>query len=417
MRLRTVAFLLASVSCLPMVHADNWPCWRGPRYDGSVNEEDIPTRWSSTENIYWRVPVPGVGHSSPIVWDDAVFLTTCNLESRSRELLRIDRQSGKVLWSRKIAVAPIEPMHRDNTPASATPVTDGQHVYVVFAVDGKLLLAAVNFDGQIVWSNPVGDFEASHGFCTNLVLDDDKIYLSGLQDGQDAFVACLRKDTGEVAWKVPRSKKIRSYSTPMLCSIRGTAAVLLSGAEQTIAYDRANGKTLWEIDGPGSKTVSSLVISPEHDMAYVCGGRDNLFFAIDLQNVNRASESSPKIAWSAKRGIPYMTSPLLAHGKLHVLSDEGVYSCFEPKSGRLLNQHRAVGNVRSSMVANRKNIYITEESGRTTVVNAESEWSVVAENDLGEGVVASPAISNGDIFIRGEKHLFLIRDEKQASSN
>lgn len=112
-----------------------------------------------------------------------------------------------------------------------------------------------------------------------------------------------------------------------------------------------------------------------------------------------------------------MTSPLLTHGKLHVLSDEGIYSCFDPKSGKLLKQHRAVGPVRSSMVANPKNIYITEESGRTTIINADSGWSVVAENDLGEGVVASPAISNGDIIIRGEKHLFLIRNEKQASSN
>jgi outer membrane protein assembly factor BamB len=188
--------------------------------------------------------------------------------------------------------------------------------------------------------------------------------------------------------------------------------VLLSGAEQTIAYDRATGKTLWEIEGPGSKTVSSLVVSSADDIAYVCGGRDQQFFAIDLQNVNLASADSPQIVWSARKGIPYMTSPLLTGGKLHVLSDEGIYSCFDSKTGKLLWQRRAVGAVKASMVANQQHIYITESSGRTTVINNGSEWDVVSENELGEPVVASPAISNGDVILRGERHLYLIRNNQ-----
>jgi outer membrane protein assembly factor BamB len=326
--------------------------------------------------------------------------------------MRIDRETGRIVWDRQIAVSPIEPMHRDNTAASATPATDGKNVYVVFVVDNSLQVQSVDFDGKVVWTKTVGGFAASHGFCTSLVLQADSIYLSGLQDGPDAFVARMKKDTGEVVWKVPRSKAIRSYSTPYLCNVRGTPAVLLSGAEQTIAYDRATGKTLWEIEGPGSKTVSSLVINSEDDMAYVCGGRDNQFFAIDLQNVNRASADSPQIVWSARKGIPYMTSPLLTLGRLHILSDEGVYSCFDPKTGELLLQRRVVGAVKASMVANQQYIYITESSGRTTVINNGSEWNVVSENDLGEPVVASPAISNGDLIIRGEQHLYLIRNDK-----
>lgn len=393
----------------PILFADNWPCWRGPNYDGTSQEEDLPIRWSETENVHWRVAIDGVGHSSPIAWEDSIFLTYCNEAEQTRQLLRIDRETGKVLWDRRLAVSPIEEMHRDNTAASATPVTDGQNVYVVFVVDNSLQVQSVDFEGQVVWSRAVGGFAASHGFCTSLVLEADSIYLSGMQDGPDAFVTRLNKETGEVIWKVPRAKAIRSYSTPYLCNVRGTPAVLLSGGEQTIAYDRATGKTLWQIEGPGSKTVSSLVVSPEADIAYVCGGRDKQFFAIDLQNVNRASVDSPQIVWSAKKSIPYMTSPLLTRGKLHILSDEGVYSCYEPKTGELIHQHRAVGPVKASMVANPLHIYITESSGRTTVINNSSEWKVVSENSLGEPVVASPAISNGDIILRGERHLYLVR--------
>lgn len=392
------------------LRADNWPCWRGPRGDGTTTENNLPIQWSSTEHVYWKTPIAGVGHSSPIVWNDAIFVTTCNLQSQTRRLIRVNRENGTVVWDRQISVAPIEEMHRDNTPASATPVTDGTNVYVVFAVHNSLLITAVDFHGEVVWSKAVGSFEASHGFCTSLVLDENKLFLSGLQDGPDAFVACLDKTSGDVLWKVPRTKQVRSYSTPCLCRIRGVDAILLSGAEQTIAYERSTGKTIWEIDGPGSKTVSSIVVCNDTDLAYVCGGRDNMFLAIDLQNKNQASPDSPKVVWTAKKGVPYMTSPLLTQGTLHVLSDEGVYSCYDPKSGKQLMQRRAVGPIRSSMIANDNYIYITEVSGKTTVIQNNAGWKVVAENELGERIVASPAVSNGEIIFRGEQHLFLIRN-------
>lgn len=394
------------------LQADNWPCWRGPNYDGLSPEENIPVRWSHSENVHWRIAIDGVGHSSPIVWENSIFLTSCNETNQSRHLCRVDRETGQIVWNRQLAHSPIEQMHRDNSAASATPVTDGKNVYVVFVVDDSLEVQAVDFDGHVVWSKRIGSFSASHGFCTSLVLAADSIYLSGLQDGNDAFVARLQKDTGEVEWKVPRSKAIRSYSTPYLCNVRGTPAVLLSGAEQTIAYDRASGKTIWAIDGPGSKTVSSIVVSLENDIAYVCGGRDNQFFAIDLQNVNRASQDSPQIVWSASKGIPYMTSPLLTGQWLHILSDEGIYSRYDAKTGQLHSQRRAVGAVKASMVASPKHIYITQSNGRTTVIDNQLNWQVVSENDIGETVVASPAISDGDFIIRSEQHLYLIRNHR-----
>ena len=412
MKFRCVLVVLLICLVSQELRAENWPCWRGPSGDGITRETDIPTRWSSSENVLWKIKVGGIGHSSPIVWDDAIFVTACSLESESRRLLRVDRETGSVVWDRVISIAPIEQMHRDNTPASATPVTDGRAVFVVFAVHDSLLVSAIDFSGNEIWTKTAGSFKASHGFCTSLILDGEKLFLSGLQDGPDAFVACLDKNTGDLLWKVPRTKQIRSYSTPFLCRIRGTEAILLSGADQTIAYARDSGKTIWEISGPGSKTVSSIVASEQADMAYVCGGRDNMFLAIDLQNKNAASPDSPKVAWSSKKAIPYMNSPLLTQGRLHVLSDDGIHTCYDPKSGERLAQRRAVGAVRASMFANESHIYITEVSGKTTVIENKAEWNVVSENELGEQMVASPAVSNGDIVLRGTSNLYLIRSTK-----
>ncbi|MCA9126458.1 MAG: PQQ-binding-like beta-propeller repeat protein [Planctomycetales bacterium] len=407
MRIPTICIVCLGFLFVTELHAENWPCWRGPMHNGNSNETQVPTQWNATENVKWKTAIPGVGHSSPIVWGDAIFLTTCELENRTRRLLRVDRESGAVVWSNIIAEASIEEMHRDNTPASATPTTDGQHVFVVFCVESELLVSAVDLDGEISWSRSVDSFEASHGFCSSLVLDGNSLFLSGLQDGASAFVAALEKSTGEILWKVPRTKQIRSYSTPFLCEIGDTKAILLSGADQTIAYNRHTGETLWEMAGPGSKTVSSIVACDQCKTAFICGGRDNKFIAVDLRRTVEAS--TPQISWTETKAIPYMTSPLLFDGRLHILSDEGVYRCYEASSGRVLNERRAVGAVKASMIANANYIFVTEVSGRTTVIKNDESWSVVSQNQLDEEVVASPALSNGDLIIRGRNHLFLIR--------
>lgn len=413
MKARSTLILVMSlmlVSSAPQqLRAENWPGWRGPTRDGHTTERSLPVRWSETENVLWKVPIAGSGHSSPIVWGEAVFITTCYTDTQSRRLLKFDRDTGKLLWDREIAVSPIEEMHRDNSPASATPVTDGKLVYVVFCVNAGLEVSAIDFAGEKVWTKRVGAFEASHGFCSNLVLDGDRIFLSGLQDGPDAFVAALDKHSGEVVWKVPRTKQVRSYSTPLLCSIHNRPALLLSGAEQTVAYERSTGQTIWEIDGPGSKTVSSIVACEQCDLAFVCGGRDNQFFAIGMNSHQSTAPSPPTIAWKAIKGIPYMTSPLLSKGRLHILSDEGIYRCYDPASGRVLKELRAVGSLQSSMIASEDYIYITETSGRTTVIKNDENWTVVAKNDLNERIVSSLAASQGSLFIRTGESLIALR--------
>lgn len=404
--IKTTVHIAISCLLLPLPSlAEDWPGWRGPKHDGSTSELHLPLHWSETENVLWKVPIPGVAHSSPIVVGDKVFVTTCTTEDLSRRLLCVDRETGKQLWEKVVAVCPIEEMHRDNTPASATPVTNGEHVFTAFQVDGKIHVASYTIDGELAWERMAGNFESRHGFCTSLVLEGKKLFVSGLQDGPDAFFAALDKSTGDTIWSTPRKNKIRSFSCPFPCEVGGTKALLLSGANQTVAYAQDSGEVLWELEGPAEKTVSSIVACPKANMAYVCGGRDDGFLAVSLKRGDR----EPDVCWEASRGIPYMTSPLASKGHVHILSDEGVYRCYDAKTAELLKELRPVGPVRASMVANEDYIFITEKSGKTTVIKNDATWTVVAENEIGEEVNASLAVSNGDILIRGDKHLYLIR--------
>ena len=410
-----VIALLSCASANPL-QADNWPGWRGPQQNGVSSETDIPLKWSETENVHWKIPIPGDGHASPIVWGDSIFVTSAVADDMSRRLIRIDREAGKTLWNRVVASGPSETMHRDNTSASTTPVTDGKLVYVSFCVNDKLLVAAYSFDGEAAWHCTPGSFASEHGYCTGLVLDEGRLILSGLQDGDDAFVAAIDSATGKTIWKVKRDNNVRSYSTPYICDIDQQPAMLLSGAEQTVAYNRISGSVLFKVDGPASKTVSSIVTCPISQLAFVCGGRDKQFFAINLRSDGVASDTSTsksesRIVWRASKAIPYMNSPLVSHGFLHVLSDEGVYRCYRAADGEVLQERRAVGPVKASMVANQDRIYITETSGKTTVIKNSSEWSVLSVNDLSSEVVASPAISNGDFIIRTRTSLILLRDD------
>lgn len=406
MRVIVLLALIAVFLHSNLANAENWPGWRGPRHDGSIADSKLPLKWSSTENVLWKAPIAGIAHSSPIVWDDRIFVTTCTTDDLSRRLICLNRETGSQLWDKVVAVSPIEKMHRDNTPASATPVTDGSHVYTAFQVDQKIHVAAFTTDGILAWERMAGNFESRHGFCTSLVLDGNKLFVSGLQDGEDSFLSAVDKSTGDTIWKTARNEKIRSFSSPFPCLVGKSKALLLSGANQTVAYERDSGKVLWEVDGPAEKTVSSIVACPESNMAYVCGGRDNGFLALSLA---ATPTKSPEVCWEAKRGIPYMTSPLASKGIVHILSDEGVYRCYDGKSAKVLNELRPVGDVRASMIANDDYILVTEKNGKTTIIKNDPTWTVIAENEIGEEVNASLAVSNGDLLIRGDQHLYLIR--------
>ena len=318
--------------------AKDWPMWRGPAGNGLSNAHDVPLNWSPTKNIAWKTRIPGVGYSSPIVSGNAIFVTSANLETKGRILFCVDRASGEIRWQRTVATAEIEQMHRENSPASATPATDGERVFVCFQVDETLFVAAYDFEGEQAWESNLGEFKSRHGFHTCPVLFEDSIIISGMQDSEDAFLARLNRRNGDVQWRAKIDSPIRSFSSPLLIEIADEFQVVLAGANRTYAFAAKDGRPIWHVTGPAEKMVSSLSFDGEH--VFVPGGRDNKLFAIRPNGEGDVTRSH--ISWIARRGIPYVSSPVLVGDTLHVMNDEGVYTRIDRKStGQIKSQKRS----------------------------------------------------------------------------
>ncbi|HEX3869227.1 MAG TPA: PQQ-binding-like beta-propeller repeat protein, partial [Pirellulales bacterium] len=248
--LRTVLAFVLLFACSPAVFAENWPCWRGPRGDGTSAESGVPTEWNETKNIVWRVEVPGMGHASPIVWEDRIFTVSCLTGSGDRVLFCFDRSTGSRLWQATVITTPLEKKHTLNSFASSTPATDGRTVYVSFLDNesddpgvnrGEMIIAAYDFAGQQRWLVRPGVFSSTHGYCSSPVLFEDMVIVNGDHDG-DSYLLALEQATGKTKWKVEREHKTRSYCTPIIRSVEGREQLILSGSKTVQAYDPRTGE-------------------------------------------------------------------------------------------------------------------------------------------------------------------------------
>ncbi len=418
---------LAVLSCLAGANqaaAEEWPFWRGPRGDGSSSEVEVPTNWNGTtgENIAWQVDVPGKGHSSPIVWGDRVFLTTCTPEDQRRLLLCFDRQTGKTLWQTEVISAELEINHRLNSHASGTPATDGERVYVSFfepsgtkdkdpvetnrdRSQGSMVVAAYDFDGKEVWKVRPGSFASLHGFCSNPILYRDLVIVNGDHDG-DAYLVGLNKKTGQTVWKTPRENKKRSYTTPIIRTIDGREQMILSGSICVASYDPNTGRRHWIIDGPTDQFVASVVYGK--GLVFVTAGfPERHMMAIRPNGTGNVTESH--IVWRTRNACAYVPSPAAVGDYFVVVTDRGVGSCFQADSGqRHWKERIGTESFSSSPVVIAGLVYFLDEAGTTHVVRPGKKLDIVAENPLGEACYASPAVSNGQIFIRSESRLWCI---------
>lgn len=390
-----------------LAHAGDWPCWRGPHRNGISDDPALPVRWGkqadgSVANVRWKVALPGRGHSSPIVFGDAVFVTACLESEAKRVLLRVDRDSGSVRWQRTVLVAPLEPIHRLNSYASSTPATDGERVYVAFLDRAEMVVVAFDFAGNRVWESRPGPFASKHGFCTCPVIHRDVVIVNGDHDG-DAFLAALRRSDGSTIWKTPREMRTRSYGTPIVLEIGGREQIMLAGNYCTAGYDLETGKKIWTCDGPSEQMVATLVHRGE--LIFSLGGYpERHLLAIRKGGVGDITKSH--VVWRTNKGIPYVPSPLLYGDLLHVVSDEGTYTCFEPQSGNVLTKNRVATHVSSSIVGGNGHLYVTDDAGATTVLANEPGFRVIAKNLLEEDVYSTPALASGSVFIRGAKNLY-----------
>ncbi|MCA9225867.1 MAG: PQQ-binding-like beta-propeller repeat protein [Planctomycetales bacterium] len=411
------------------VSAENWPCWRGPRGDGTSSENNVPTRWNGEtgENIRWKVALPGEGHASPIVWGDRLFVVSCLTDSEERVLICLDRKSGRELWQRTVVKSPLETKHALNSYASGTPATDGELVYVAFLeVDGstipapnvgkprpitpgQMVVAAYDFEGRQKWIVRPGGFISAHGFCSSPVLFQDSVIVNGDHDG-DSYVVALNRTNGEVVWRTPREHKTRSYVTPIIRDVDGRTQMVFSGSKSIVSLDPTDGSRHWYIDGPTEQFVASMVYDGQ--MFYMTAGFPT-YHVMGIRPDGSGDVTATHVAWEANNAKCYVPSPVVVDGYLMVADDRGTANCFRAETGERLWQERLGKHFSTSLLTANGLVYFIADDGLTKVVRPGAELNVLAENPLGEDCYSSAAISDGELFIRGEKHLFCIANPER----
>ncbi len=396
-------FLLALLLCPLALRAENWPQWRGPRLDGSSPDRTLPVKWSATENIAWRTPLPGEGHASPIVWGEKVF--TAAADGDARLLLCLDRKTGAILWQTTVVQCAAERIHRLNSRASSTPATDGERVFTAFLDHKEVVVAAHDFAGKQIWLKRPGSFASVHGFCSTPILHKDKVIVNCDHDGDGYIVAFARAD-GRELWRVARPNKTRSYCAPLIVQAAGRVQMVLSGTKCVTSYDPDTGALLWIIDGPTEQFVASPVFNARANLFFVTGGfPDHHILAIRPDGTGNVTQTH--IAWRTNRGVSYVPSPISEGDYFLVTSDSGVAFCFEAATGNVQWQER-LGEQHASLVSANGLVYFLNDRGQMNVVRPGPKFDLAARNEIGERCFASPALSDGQIFLRTDKALVCI---------
>lgn len=424
-RLLLLLLLMVSTACLSTgASAEDWPGWRGPRGDGSAVDADPPLRWDgeSGRGIAWKRKLPGRGHGSPIIHGRNVFLLTCIEETGARELLCLHRDSGRIRWRAELFRGPLETIHRLNSRASSTPATDGKLVFSTFLkVDGRtvpapnvgtprpitpgvMVVAAHTVDGEKKWQMELGEFVSAHGFSTCPVLFEDLVILNGDHDGK-SYIAALRKATGEVVWRKERKYGIRSYVTPIIRKIGERTQLVLSGSKCVVSLDPRTGREWWRVEGPTEQFVASMVFDGER--FFLAGGYPS-YHVMAVDPTGSGDVTDTHVAWHVRNAQCYVPSPVVVNDKLIVANDGGVAGCFETKTGKRLWQARLGRHFSASLLTVGDLVYLVADDGVTSIIRPGAECEEVARNKLGEYTYASPALSDGQLFIRGEEHLFCI---------
>lgn len=316
----------------------------------------------------------------------------------------VDRVTGKVLWEREVLRAPLEKKHDLNSYASATPATDGRHVWVAFFERPKIELVCYDFEGNETWRRSPGEFHSVHGFCSSPVIYKDTVILNCDQDAPADIVA-YERESGREVWRAARPNGTRSYCTPLIRTLAGREQLMLSGTKCVASYDATTGKPLWIVDGPTEQFVASLV---ETDgIVFVTGGFPT-YHLLGIDPSGSGNVTKSKVLWHDHRGASYVPSPIAAGDYFFVVSDDGIASCWEAKTGKQMWKHRLGAHHSASAVSAGGNLYFTADDGETFVLKAGPTFELLGVNSIGEEVRASPAISRGEIFIRGAHNLFCI---------
>ena len=419
----------------------NWSAWRGSEGTGVSTETNLPSEWSADKNVKWKSALPGRGHSSPIVWGNKIFLTTdiegevvpgakavkhmiegqeflhpdsiADDRKHTFKVLCVDRNTGKILWEQTAYTGTVyDGRHRKGSYAAPTMVTDGQLVYAWFGGEGDGLYC-YDLNGKLMWKTPIANIASvGMGPSTSPVMADGVIALQCDEDeGKKSFIAGVDKKTGKELWRTPRPVQA-GWSTPLVVKTAKGTEIVASGFEWIISYEPKTGKELWKMKSFQSNALPTPLTG--FGMVYAYSGYPTKkTLAIKLGGSGDITESA--LAWSYDKGTAYIPSSILYGDNLYLMTDRGILTCLDAKTGKVIYEGGRIpvpATFTASPVAFDGKILLTSEDGDTYVVKAGPKHEILATNSVGEPVYASPAISDGMIFIRGEKNLYCISNKK-----
>lgn len=412
-------FILYAMILLVLSHAPafagNWPQWRGPELNGTSRERNAPLKWTTTENITWRLALPSWSGSTPIIWGERIFLHVA--EGDELFLWAIERKAGNILWKKRLGAGNVK-MRKQNM-SSPSPVTDGQSVYVM---TGTGILKGFDFEGRELWTRDIqkdyGSFGLNWGYASSPLLYEDGLYvqvLHGMNTDEPSYVLRIDKKTGKTTWRVERpTTAIRespdAYTTPALLRYGKTVEIVITGADVVTGHDPASGKELWRAGGlnPDNEPFYRIVASPViYDGIIYAPTRVRPLLA--LKSGGRGDIRKSHLLWSTQNG-PDVPTPVTDGNYFYIVNDKGIVWCLDAKTGQEIygGQRIAQGTYSASPILVDGKIYVTSEDGMTSVIKAGPKFEVLAENNLDDYCLSSPAISDGQLFIRTSKHLYCI---------
>ena len=436
-----LSFALLSCAAAAAAEPAYWPGWRGPTGQGVSDETSLPLEWSATSNVRFKTEIPGRGHSSPVVWGSRLFLTT-DIEGdvvpgakavvhydegkefvhpdgvgadrkHTFKVLALDADTGKLLWERTAwEGTPYDSRHKRGAYAAPTPVTDGKSLFVSFGGEG---LYAYNFDGKPLWKvAPFGIATMGVGYGISPLLYRELVIVQCDEDsGAKSFIAAYDKKTGRQAWRVARKVQV-SWATPILVkSAAGRDELITAGAEHVIAYEPGSGKELWRMKGLDSNAVPSPVAGK--DVVVLSSGYPAKIAVAVKPGGSGDVTDTPQVLWKYAKGTAYVPSPILYGDYVYLLTDKGLVTCLDAKTGEVKYEggRPPVGtNVMASPVAYDGKLLLVSMDGDAFVLKAGPSFEVLKTNPMGEPIAASPAIARGRLYIRGERSLFCIEAPK-----
>jgi len=420
MKMRRLLLASCLAALLPASAHANWPQWRGPDLNGVSAERGLPLKWGAAENITWKLAMPDRSGSTPIVWGERVFLNVA--EGDTLALWCVDRSKGTLLWKRPLGGGNVR--MRKHNMSSPSPVTDGKGVWVM---TGTGVFKSFDFEGRELWTRDLqkdyGAFGLNWGYASSPLLHEDSLYvqvLHGMNTDDPSYVLRVDKKTGKTLWRVERpTDAVRespdAYTTPALLRYGKTTEVVVSGGDYVTGHDPATGKELWRAGGlnPDREPFYRVVASPIvfDGLVYVPTRVKPLLV---LRAGGRGDVSKSHLAWSTQNG-PDVPTPVTDGKFFYVVNDRGIVWCLDAKTGKEVyaQQRLKPGTYSASPVLADGKIYVTSEDGVTSVIKAGAQFEVLAENDFAEYCLSSPAVSDGQIFIRTSGHLYCIGQRKK----